>query len=45
MDRELGEEEVCDSWKYNLEPMLELVALSRQQQARQAAGAAQEVTP
>ena len=37
-DRDIIEEEICDSWKYNLEPMLELVALSRQQQARQASG-------
>ena len=44
MDRDLSEEEACDSWKYNLEPMLELVALSRQQQARQTAVAVQEAT-
>jgi hypothetical protein len=23
---------MCDSWKHNLEPMLEIIALSRQQQ-------------
>ena len=45
IDRKVPDEEVCDSWKFNLEPMLELVALSRQQQARQrAARAAQETT-
>ncbi len=44
-DRGVDEEEICDSWKYNLEPMLELVALSQQQRAQQAAGqAAQEVS-
>ena len=41
-DRDIPEEEICDSWKYNLEPMLELVALSRQQQAQQAAGQVEE---
>jgi uncharacterized protein len=45
MDRLAVDDDVCDSWKYNLEPMLELVALSRQRQAqRSAVGAAQEVT-
>ncbi len=43
-DRDVPFEEVCDSWKYNLEPMLELVALSRQQQAQQRAAEAQEET-
>ena len=33
LDRDVPEDEVCDSWKYNLEPMLDLVARSRQQQA------------
>lgn len=41
-DRNIPEEEFCDSWKYNLEPMLELVALSRQQQVRQTAGQDEE---
>jgi uncharacterized protein len=36
-DRDVPEDEICDSWKYNLEPMLELVAMSRQQEARQKA--------
>ncbi len=30
-DRSIDESEFCDSWKYNLRPMLELVAQSRQQ--------------
>lgn len=38
-DRDIPEEEICDSWKYNLGPMLELVALSQmQKRAPQAAG-------
>jgi len=41
-DRNIPEEEICDSWKYNLEPMLELVALSRQQQAQQTANQSKE---
>ncbi len=44
LDREVPEDEVCDSWKFNLEPMLELVALSRQQQARQSAEQAAQET-
>ena len=43
-DRHVPEEEVCDSWKYNLESMLELVALSRQQQARRQAEQARRET-
>jgi len=44
-DRDVPEDEVCDSWKYNLEPMLELVAASQQQRAQQAASQqAQEAT-
>ena len=31
IDRELPEEALCDTWKYNLEPMLEIVAASRYQ--------------
>jgi uncharacterized protein len=31
-DRHLTGEQMCDSWKHNLEPMLEIIALSRQQQ-------------
>lgn len=38
-DRQLSGDEACDSWKYNLRPMLELVALSQlQQRAKQATG-------
>ena len=43
-DRDIPEEEICDSWKYNLEPMLELVALSRQQQAQNTANQVKEET-
>ena len=43
-DRDVPIDEVCDSWKYNLEPMLELIALSRQQQAQQRAAQAQQET-
>ena len=39
-DREIPEEEFCDSWKFNLSPMLELVALSQMQ--RRAPRAADE---
>ncbi|MFH2050772.1 MAG: radical SAM protein [bacterium] len=35
LDRDVPESEVCDSWKFNLQPMLDLVALSRQQQVQQ----------
>lgn len=45
MDREVSDDEICDSWKYNLEPMLELLALSRQQQAQQAAAQNKQETP
>lgn len=42
-DRGLTGEQLCDSWKHNLEPMLEIIALSRQQQRqREAAAAAKE---
>jgi len=43
-DRKVADDEVCDSWKYNLEPMLELVALSRQRQAQQRTGQTQETS-
>lgn len=36
-DRDVSEDEMCDSWKYNLEPMLELVAQSRQLEAQKRA--------
>lgn len=32
IDRDLSSEELCRSWKYNLQPMLELVTLARQQE-------------
>lgn len=35
-------ETTCDTWKYNLEPMLEIIALARQQAAADAAAAQQE---
>jgi uncharacterized protein len=44
VDRGVGDQDICDSWKYNLQPMLELVALSRQQQARSAAAVAAKET-
>lgn len=31
-DRGLTGQQMCDSWKHNLEPMLEIIAVSRQQQ-------------
>jgi uncharacterized protein len=43
-DRGVPEDEICDSWKYNLKPMLELVALSRQQQAQQTSNQIKEET-
>jgi len=43
-DRQVPDEEACDSWKYNLKSMLELVALSRQQQARRLAEQARQET-
>jgi uncharacterized protein len=33
---------ICDTWKYNLEPMLEIIALARQQAAAAQAAATQE---
>lgn len=45
IDRGLTGEQMCDSWKHNLEPMLEIIALSKQQQQmkkQQAAAAAKE---
>jgi len=35
-------ETTCDTWKYNLEPMLEIIALARQQAAAAQAAAKQE---
>lgn len=39
-DRGLTGYQLCDSWRHNLEPMLEIIALSRQQQQQQKAAAA-----
>ena len=39
-DRGLTGTQLCDSWKHNLEPMLEIIALSRQQQKQKEAAAA-----
>jgi len=39
-DRGLTGVQLCDSWRHNLEPMLEIIALSRQQQQQQQAAAA-----
>jgi len=36
-DRDVKKEELCESWKHNLAEMLEIIALSRQQQAKVAA--------
>ncbi len=44
-DRGLTGEQLCDSWRHNLEPMLEIIALSRQQEMqrqKEAAVAAKE---
>ncbi len=35
-DRELSNEKMCESWRHNLRPMLEIIARSRQQQAQAA---------
>jgi uncharacterized protein len=35
-ERVATSEQVCDTWKHNLEPMLEIIALARQQQAQNA---------
>lgn len=40
-DRDLTRDKICESWKYNLQPMLEIIAWSRQQ-AQQRALAAKE---
>ncbi|UCE23413.1 MAG: SPASM domain-containing protein [Candidatus Zixiibacteriota bacterium] len=37
VSRGLSSEQVCETWKYNLEPMLEIIAASRQQEARRRA--------
>ncbi len=39
-DRGLKTEDMCESWRHNLQPMLEIIAMSRQQQAQAAAQAA-----
>ncbi|MEW6413171.1 MAG: SPASM domain-containing protein [Candidatus Zixiibacteriota bacterium] len=36
-DRGLSGEQVCESWKYNLEPMLEIIAASKQQEMARSA--------
>ena len=38
-DRDLRSEEMCESWRHNLQPMLETIARSRQQRAQRAAKA------
>ncbi len=44
-DRQVAGDEACDSWKFNLQPMLEIIAQSRQQQRqRQINQAAQETS-
>ena len=32
----VAHEQVCDTWKHNLKPMLEIIAMARQQQAQYA---------
>ena len=32
VDRQMTEEQMCEGWKHNLEPMLEIIAVSRQQE-------------
>jgi hypothetical protein len=39
----LTQEQICDSWKYNMQPMLEIIAWSRQQAQQQAAAAKETV--
>jgi uncharacterized protein len=39
-DRNLPAEQMCESWKHNLQPMLEIIARSRQAQQQQQAAAA-----
>lgn len=41
-DRNLPEEALCDSWKYNLRPMLEIIAASRYQPTPSSEPVAQE---
>ena len=43
-DRKLPRHQVCDSWKYNLQPMLELIARSRIREQEQRAVQATEKT-
>jgi len=42
VDRNLSSEELCRSWKYNLQPMLELVTMARQQEMQEQARKNQE---
>lgn len=35
-DRELSNDKMCESWRHNLQPMLEIIARSKQQQAQAA---------
>jgi uncharacterized protein len=45
VDRDTPKENICESWKFNLRPMLELIALSRQQENQlRAKQAAQETS-
>jgi uncharacterized protein len=39
-DRNMKGEQLCDSWRHNLEPMLEIIAMSRQQQQKKEAAVA-----
>ena len=41
-NQSIDSESLCDSWKYNLEPMLEIIALARQRQMEQAVPMNQE---
>lgn len=43
-DRQLEAEDYCDAWKFNLGPMLELIARSRQQQMAQQQASASSPT-
>jgi len=40
VDREKEGEQVCETWRHNLQPMLEIIARSRQRQMQQKASAA-----
>ncbi|NMC42312.1 MAG: radical SAM protein, partial [candidate division Zixibacteria bacterium] len=41
-ERDLSVEQLCESWKHNLQPMLEIIARSRQAEQQQKAAAAKE---